>query len=579
MTTEFVEDNTKNEVITALSKKDSEDSILNAELDEYISKFLDMSNEAKDSDHKEKTMTLKEGLKSFPKAIGWSVLLSTALIMEGYDTNLLSNLYALSAFKRKFGFNYGTEEAPRYEVPAKWQTSLGVSYQCGQLIGLFIAGFTADIVGYRKTLMFALATSIGLIFIQFFAPNIEVLLVSYVLLGINWGSYQTITVTYAAEVAPATLRVYLTTYVNMCWVFGQLISSGVLKGVSGLEGANSYRIPFAIQWIWPIPLFIGVYLAPESPWFLVKRGRNKEAKQSIKRLLSENPHLPDRDLVAGAMLTKIQLALKEESLHTTGNIADCFKGADFRRTRIAALTWLFQSITGSSLQGFSTYFYIQAGLSESHSFTMSIVQYVLGIIGTLSSWVATQKFGRRDLYLAGLFTQALLLIIVGGLGCATQSSGIGWAIGSMLLIFTFVYDASVGPICYCIVAEIPSARLRAKTVMLARNLYNIANLIVGILMPYMLNPEAWNWKAKSAFLFCGFAIIGTTWVFFELPETKDRTFAELDVLFESGVSSRNFKSTEVEVFNANKMMQNFGQEGIKNFVREGDDHIDIDEKA
>jgi SP family general alpha glucoside:H+ symporter-like MFS transporter len=564
MSTEYVEDTKKlTDVTIGLAKKSSSDS-LNGAMDEYISKFLDMSNEAKDNDHKDKVMPLKEGITTFPKAVMWSLILSSALIMEGYDTNLLTSMFGYPAFTKKYGEYY--LDIGEYQIPARWQTGLSMGYQCGQLVGLFIAGYTADIVGYRKTLMTALITSVGLIFLQFFSPNIEVLLLSYVLLGINWGSYQTITVTYAAEVAPSCLRVYLTTYVNLCWVFGQLISSGVLKAVSTSTNANAYRIPFAVQWIWPIPIFIGVFLAPESPWFLAKKERNTEAKHAIKRLLTENKTLPNKDVLAGAMLTKIQMALKEESSHTTGAIGDCFKGTDFRRTRIAALTWLFQSITGSSLMGYSTYFYLQAGMSVSFSFSFSIIQYCIGIIGTTGSWFVSRKVGRFKMYFGGLCVQTIILFVVGILGCL-NGSGTSWAIGSMLIIYTFVYDLTVGPMCYCIVAEIPSAKLRARTVMLARNLYNVGGIIIGVMMPYMLNPTAWNWKAKTGFFFGGISIIGATWVYFELPETKGRTFAELDALFQQGVPSRKFSSTEVDVFDAGKMMEKFGEDGIRDFVK------------
>ncbi|KAK6456192.1 maltose permease [Scheffersomyces xylosifermentans] len=569
MATEYVEDVKDPEkstvVVDSLTQKaTADDSSLNS-VDEYLSKFLDMSNEAKNNDHKEKTMPLMEGLRTFPKAVFWSIVLSSALVMEGYDTNLLNSLFAFPAFNRKFGDFF--PERNEYQVPAKWQTGLNMSYSSGQVIGLFIAGFVADIIGYRKTLMTALGTSVGLIFLQFFAPNRSILLLAYILLGINWGSYQTLTVTYASEVAPTTLRVYLTTYVNICWVFGQLISSGVIKGVSSMgEQHNSYRIPFAVQWVWPIPLFLGVFFAPESPWYLVKRGKDQEAKHSLKRLLSENPHMPDRDVLAQAMLTKIQMTVKEEETENTGiTFSDCFKGSNFRRTRIAALTWMFQSITGSTLMGYSTYFYQQAGLADSMSFTFSIIQYCLGIIGTVGSWFLSNKVGRFKIYFSGLCTMCCLLLIVGGLGTSSSNSA-KWGIGSMLLVFTFVYDLTVGPMCYCIVAEIPSAKLRTKTVMLARNLYNIANIVVGIITPYMLNPTAWDWRAKTGFFWAGFSFIAAVWCYFDLPETKGRTFAELDILFQDGVKARQFKHTEVEVFDAGKLMEKFGEDGIKQFV-------------
>jgi len=71
------------------------------------------------------------------------------------------------------------------------------------------------------------------------------------LCGLPWGVFQTLTTSYAAEIAPQALRPFLTTYVNLCWVMGQFVSSGVLKGVSGMSVDNewAYRIPFALQWV------------------------------------------------------------------------------------------------------------------------------------------------------------------------------------------------------------------------------------------------------------------------------------------------------------------------------------------
>ena len=81
-------------------------------------------------------------------------------------------------------------------------------------------------------------------------------------------------------------------------------------------------------------------------------------------------------------------------------------------------------------------------------------------------------FGRRTLYLSGQIAMFIVLIIIGGLGIPSISSSTGWATGSLLLILTLCYDITVGPVCYSLVAELPSTRLRIKTVVLSRNVYN-----------------------------------------------------------------------------------------------------------
>jgi SP family general alpha glucoside:H+ symporter-like MFS transporter len=104
------------------------------------------------------------------------------------------------------------------------------------------------------------------IFVQFFAQNIQTLLIGQIFCGICWGTFQTQTTTYAAEVTPIVLRVYLTSYVNLCWIMGQFISAGVVRALVSQKTQWSFRIPFAIQWVWPVPIIIGVVCAPESPW-------------------------------------------------------------------------------------------------------------------------------------------------------------------------------------------------------------------------------------------------------------------------------------------------------------------------
>ncbi|KAH3686957.1 hypothetical protein WICPIJ_002055 [Wickerhamomyces pijperi] len=562
-----VQPNTNNGPTT--STNDDDDHAV----DSLLSKFIAISNEAQTNESSEKSMSLMEGLRTFPKAAAWSIALSTAIIMEGYDTNLLNSLYSFPGFNQKYGEYY--ESLDDYQIPAKWQTSLSMAVNCGEILGLFISGVIAERFGYRRTLIGALAFTTAFIFIVFFAVDIKMLLVGEILMGVPWGMFQTLTISYASEVCPLVLRVYLTTFVNACWIIGQLLASGVLRGLLTSTNSNAYRVAFAIQWVWPIPIIIAIVFAPESPWWLVKKGRIQEAKASVKRLISKHRNLPSVSLLADAMTNRIQLTLQEEeSINSNTSYWECFKGCNFRRTRVASIIWAFQNLTGSALMSYSTYFYLQAGLSSKMSFTFSIIQYVLGFLGMLTTWFLSQKLGRFTIYFGGLCVNFCILVIVGGLGClnsaTTTNTAASWAIGSLLLLFTYVYDATIGTICFCIVAEIPSSKLRTKTIIIARNVYNIAGIVVAVITPYMLNPTAWNWKAKSGFFWAGLIFIALVWSWFEFPETKGRTFAELDKLFHDGVKARDFKTTKVEVFNAKAMMEKLGEDKIKQIVNNND---------
>ncbi|KAL1969338.1 hypothetical protein VTN77DRAFT_9530 [Rasamsonia byssochlamydoides] len=499
-------------------------------------------SDAKDATDKEHRMTLWQAIRLYPKAIGWSILLSTAIVMEGYDVVLMQSFYAFPTFNKRYG---RLQPDGTYQIPASWQSGLSNGANVGEIIGLFLNGIVSERYGYRKTMIAALTALTGFIFIPFFAQNIQTLQVGEVLMGIPWGVFQTLTTAYASEVCPVALRGYLTTYVNLCWGIGQLIAAGVLRSMLQRTDEWAYRIPFAIQWIWPVPLLIGIFFAPESPWWLVRKGRREDARKALLRLTSSTADADfDVDQTIAMMVHTDEL---EKELTSGTSYWDCFKGLDLRRTEITCVTWAIQNLCGAAFMGYSTYFYEQAGLSVQYSFDMSMSLYTVAMIGVFVSWFLMARFGRRTLYLAGLVMMFLLLLIIGFVALAPNKNS-GWVIGSLLLVYTLFYDFTVGTVAFSIVAEIPSSRLRTKTIVLGRNLYNVIGIINGVITPYMLNPSAWNWKGKAGFFWAGMCFLCLIWTFFRLPEPKGRTFEELDILFERKISARKFKETEVDLF-------------------------------
>jgi MFS transporter, SP family, general alpha glucoside:H+ symporter len=193
----------------------------------------------------EHQMGFVQSLKIYRKGVAWSIMLSTAIVMEGFDLILIGNLLGFPAFKEKFG---SVQPNGSYELSATWQTALSMGSLIGQIIGLFLNGYIADRFGYRITMMGGLTLIVAFIFIPFFSQSVVMFLCGQILLGIPFGCFQTLACTYASEVVPTQLRAYLTTYVNLCWVFGQIIASGVLRGLVNRTDSWGYRIPVSIQW-------------------------------------------------------------------------------------------------------------------------------------------------------------------------------------------------------------------------------------------------------------------------------------------------------------------------------------------
>jgi MFS transporter, SP family, general alpha glucoside:H+ symporter len=501
-----------------------------------------MAHDTKAATEAEHNMTFLEGVKLYPKAMGWSILLSLTIVMEGYDTALINSFYAFPEFRRSYG--NPTPNGGRYEISTSWQSALTNGATVGSIIGLLVAGQLTERFGYKKTMVLALASISLFIFLSFFAFNIKMLMASQCLCGLSWGVFQTLSTTYAAEVMPVALRAYLTSGVNLCWLFGQLISVGVIRGLVHNTSQWSYRIPFGLQWAWSIPILLGVLFAPESPWWLIRHEKPDQAKKSLLRLASKNRVNFNADETVAMMQHTNEV---EKSLSSGLSYRDCFKNTDLRRTEIACVVWITQVFCGASMTGYAAYFYVQAGFSTTRAFDLSTGMYGLAILGGMFAWVTMSKWGRRLHYLVGCALCFTTMVVCGVVGFLKESPAQSWALGSLIILFTVIYDTTIGPVCYALVAEIPSTRLRVKTVVLARVAYNICSLIANVLMPKMLNPTAWNWKGKSGFLWAGTCGLCWIWCHFRLPEPKGLTYMELDILFEKRASARQFRKFQVHL--------------------------------
>ncbi|KAL2212816.1 MFS maltose permease MalP [Sarocladium strictum] len=492
------------------------------------------------TDH-EVQMSLLQGIKLYPKAVAWSLFLSTAVIMEGFDTVLMNSFYAQPQFQRKFG---SQNAAGDYYIPAAWQAGLSNAVRVGEIFGLFINGWSAERLGYRWTMIVSLVSLTAFVCLPFFAQNLGTLLAGQLTMGVPFGVFQTVTTVYASEVCPVQLRNYLTTYVNLCWVMGQLLGTGALRGVLHRSDEWAFRIPFALQWMWPVPLILGIYFAPESPWLLVRENRLSEASHSLQRLTTNADASFDAQKTIAMMVATTE---HEKELVNGATYIDCFRGINLVRTEIVCLIWMAQALCGAAIMSWSTYFFRQAGLPVDQAFNMSLAQYGSGFVGTILSWLLMKYVGRRTLFVGGLAVLALCLVIIGFTGIAPKHEPTYWATGGMLVFFTFCYNCSVGPVVYSLVTELASVRLRQKTVALARIMFNVGAIINSVITPYMLNSEALNWGAKSGFFWAGICSCFLAWAFFRVPEPRSRTYGELDLLFENRVSPRKFSKMKVVV--------------------------------
>lgn len=290
----------------------------------------------------------------------------------------------------------------------------------------------------------------------------------------------------------------------------------------------SFRIPFALQWVWPIPLALLAYFAPESPWFLVRTNQLDKAKRSLERL-SEPSHNVNLDATL-AMMVHTDKVEKEERAGVS--YWECFRGTNLRRTEIACMSFISQITNGGALCYGGTFFFQQTGIPDNTAYYIGLGGTGIAFVGTCISWLYIHRFGRRIIWLTGFATLTAILWTIGILASVPrQTLGLAWGQSLLCVVWLAAYSMSVGPIVYTIVAEVGSTRLRTHTVVLARSFYYVGNIICGgTLQPRMLAPGAWNWRGKTAYFWAVLATLTFVWGYFRMFETKDRTFGDMDYM-------------------------------------------------
>lgn len=257
--------------------------------------------------------------------------------------------------------------------------------------------------------------------------------------------------------------------------------------INKLTTFSTNRIPYGLQWMWFPILITGIFCAPESPWWLVRKERYGEAKKSLLRLTSPKTDPTfDADETVDMMRHTNEL---EKDLLEGVSYLDCFKGVNLRRTEIVCMLFASQNFAGNTFSNYSTYFFEQAGLTGSIPYDFALGQYGLNTVGAFVVWgLMAWGVGRRRLFLCGLTGLFVTLLCLGFLGLVPESHKheASLATGSLMIVWAAFYQFSVGTVAFSLVAEMSTRRLQVKTVALSRVAYNLAAIVVNVLTPYML---------------------------------------------------------------------------------------------
>lgn len=185
-----------------------------------------------------------------------------------------------------------------------------------------------------------------------------------------------------------------------------------------------------------------------------------------------------------------------------------------------------------------------AGMSDSKAFDTSVGLSGLMVVGNLCGWYFVEKFGRRGTALWGTIILCIMLLLIGILASVNVNGAI-WGQVACMAVWSFVYQGTIGSAAWPIAAETPTPRLRAPTQSLATIMNGLSSCIWSFALPYAVNPDQGNMGGKIAYVFGAVLVLAIVFIYFMIPESKGRTYMEIDELWKRGISPRHFARTEL----------------------------------
>ncbi|KAK5054454.1 hypothetical protein LTR84_001344 [Exophiala bonariae] len=461
-------------------------------------------------------------------------------------------------------FGYPNPKSPiGYGIDPTFQQLISSLLTLGSFISSLLAGFFASYFGRKYAIWLACILNGVAAAILIATTNWGAVYFGRLLLGIANGFLVTFSNVYTSEASPAHLRGVLVALFAYWVNIGSILGSTVNNFTKTRLDKSSYQIPLGCLYIVPTFLSIGLFFVPESPRFLLHKGKEAEAKRALIHL-------------RGSALTKDELEFEwaemvrgmEEEKRNAKSVGwiDMFRGTDLRRTLLCYGMIGCQSASGIwFLIAYQTYFLQQGGVTKPFEYT--IMTSCVGFIGVnVGMYAIRHLVGRRAILIIGATACGICQLAPAIAASASNNLAMRANIlTAFIALFKFFYNGCVGAASYPVATEVVSTRLRAWTVGSATAIGYLLAWLVSFCSPYFINPAELGLGAKYGYVWFGANFACVIFFYFFMPEMKGRSLEELDEMFINRVSVRQFPKYECALRQdaANDVMMRGEEQKIK----------------
>ncbi len=381
----------------------------------------------------------------------------------------------------------------------------------GCVLGSFVAGRLTDRYGRKRMLVWVALLFVTTSVATALAPNFPVFVLARFIGGLAVGGVSLLSPMYVSEVSPAAIRGRMGTIYQMSIVTG-LLTSYSINYLLRNTGANNWRWMFFTGVI-PSTLFLVlIALAPETPRFLVRIGKMREALLLVER-------------ISGSETAQAQILAIEESLEgTTQDWSGLVRPGVRKALIVSACLAILIHVSGiNTIVDYAPAIFLSAGWKVDGALFSTFLVGVTQFVFTIFALGMIDRFGRKPLYISG--SLGMMVALAGLLVAAVTGQFHGLPVLAMILGYLAFFSSCVGPVFWTLVPEIFPNDVRGRAMVVPVLLQWVANAMVVLLFPYAFHVIG---KAVTLGFLALMCLTQAVFTWRYVPETRNKPLEEIE---------------------------------------------------
>ncbi|CAI7598404.1 unnamed protein product [Penicillium bialowiezense] len=457
------------------------------------------------------------GLRKLNLGIG---LMLSASATAGYCASMINGLLVLPEFNN---FLSGLDTNVRGLIIA--------AVSLGSFLAFIPASYIADNLGRRICVLIGSSLVIVASVIQIATSNHWVFFFSRVLAGVGVGISQTAAPLLITESTHPRQRQAFTGLYNALWFIGSITSASISFAGLSLIGSWSWKLPCLTQVFYPALQLVGLFFVPESPRWLVSRGRKEEGMAILARYHANGDE--NDELVQDEFYNICNSIEAESDSNSRGWMSFLESRSNMHRLAICIMLGFMQEWSGNGVVSY----YLAPILTSvgiyraAYQAAINISLQVWNLVFAVGGAMAADRFGRRKLWLIAttlMFVYLAVATSMSGLFTELDILEAGIAVVPMLFLFCAAFDMAYMPLFIAYPAEILPFQIRAKGLAVTLTTDSMA-----CFFNQYVNPVAFaaiEWRYFIVYLGCLVIFLGT--IYFLFPETKGLSLEQVGRIFE-----------------------------------------------